>query len=221
MTDPSPHDRTGRPDAAGGAAEAGPRPHPAEGAVALPAATPDGGATEPGCGDEGSGTVGEGGRATSVSPEVQGASPPRLLATAADTAGRLALVELRERRGAGPPRHLHQREDEIVYVLEGELVVELDGERRPAPAGSCLVLPTGREHAYAVASDEARLLVIAAPAGLEGLYRELGGLSASGPVGVERLVAVAARYGVAITGPPLSADDRGAEPPSVVASTKG
>ena len=41
----------------------------------------------------------------------------RLLLTGAETRGRLALVETRERRGEGPPRHRHRWEDEIVYVL--------------------------------------------------------------------------------------------------------
>ncbi len=127
----------------------------------------------------------------------------RLLLTGAETRGRLVLVETRERRGDGPPRHRHHWEDEVVYVLAGEVAFELDGERLVRPAGTWVVLPAGREHAYVVASDEAKLLVLAAPAGLEGLYRELGGLNASAGTDVERLVAVAARYGVEITGPPL------------------
>ena len=125
-----------------------------------------------------------------------------VLVSGADTKGRLAVIEIRERRGTEPLRHLHHWEDEIVYVLEGEVTFALNDEHLPRPTGSCVVLPAGHEHAYAIASDEARLLVIAAPAGLEGLYRELGGLNGAGRSDVERLVTVAARYGVEITGPP-------------------
>ena len=127
----------------------------------------------------------------------------RLLLTGAETRGRLALVEIRERRGDGPPRHRHHWEDEIVYVLVGEICFDLDGERLLRPAGTCLVLPAGREHAHEVVSEEARLLVLSAPAGLEGLFRELGGFNLSGGEDVARLVTVAARYGVEVTGPPL------------------
>jgi quercetin dioxygenase-like cupin family protein len=125
-----------------------------------------------------------------------------VLVSGADTKGRLAVIEIRERRGGEPLRHLHHWEDEIVYVLEGEVTFALNDEHLPRSTGSCVVLPAGHEHAYAIASEEARLLVITVPAGLEDLYRELGGLNGAGRSDVERLVTVAARYGVEITGPP-------------------
>ena len=132
-----------------------------------------------------------------------------LLVTGEETAGRFAVVETRERRGAEPPRHVHTREDELVYVLEGEVTFYAGGERIACPAGACLLLPRGCEHTFVVESGEARLLVLLLPAGLEGYYRELsrpgeqGGEPAQdGRLDVERLVTVAARYGVEITGPP-------------------
>ncbi len=116
------------------------------------------------------------------------------------TNGRLAVVELHEVRGHEPPRHLHANEDEIVYVLEGVLTVWVGADAHRATVGSCLFLPRGTEHGYAVESAGARLLVVLAPAGLEGFFAEAG-VSRTG-TGVERLIGVAARYGVAITGPP-------------------
>ncbi len=78
-------------------------------------------------------------------------------------------------------------------------------EALDAPAGTCVFLPRGVEHTFRVSSPEARLLALVAPAGLEGYYRELDrpDARASGAPEVERLVATAARYGVAITGPGL------------------
>ena len=61
-------------------------------------------------------------------------SAVRVLVDGEATGGRLALLETRERRGAGPPRHVHMREDELVYVLAGRLTVEVGGERRQAVA---------------------------------------------------------------------------------------
>ena len=125
-----------------------------------------------------------------------------------ETGGRFALVETRQQRGDGPPRHVHTREDEVVYVLEGRLTVYLGEEPLDAPAGTCVLLPRGGEHTYRVESEEARLLVFLLPAGLEGCYRELDqaaraadGAPDKGSHQVERLVATAARYGVEITGP--------------------
>ena len=121
------------------------------------------------------------------------------LVTADQTDGRLALVEVREAGGRGVHRHVHANDDEIVYVLEGELTFYVATETLRAAAGTCVVLPRGVEHGYAVGSAGARLLVVLAPAGLEGYFDETS--AALGEVDVERLIAVAARYGVAITGP--------------------
>ena len=138
------------------------------------------------------------------------ATPPRVVVSGDETGGRFALVETLARRGAEPPLHLHTREDELVYVLAG-CVAFCRGDRdlRCGP-GDGVLLPRGCEHTYRVESGEAWLLVLLAPAGLEGLYLELAVPSdgSRGPGAVDRrqdfewLVTVAARYGVAITGPP-------------------
>ena len=145
----------------------------------------------------------------STQPEAKrrdaGGRRPTTLVAGAETGGRLTVVELREVAGREPPRHVHEHEDEVVYVLAGALTFFVgDGEHRAA-AGACLVLPRGTEHAYAVESGEARLLVVLTPAGLEGYFAEIdvGDAEAS----VERVISVAARYGVAITGPPPSSSE--------------
>lgn len=132
------------------------------------------------------------------------------------TGGRLAVVELREVRGHEPPRHLHAGEDEVVYVLEGELTVYVGEAVQRAAAGTCLFLPRGTDHGYAVESTVARLLVVLAPGGGEGFVGEVD--SSSGGEGVEWLIATAARYGVAITGP---APPVGDAVPGTTASTAG
>jgi quercetin dioxygenase-like cupin family protein len=130
----------------------------------------------------------------------------RMLVSGAETSGRIALIEILARRSAASPRHLHHWEDEFVYVLEGEVAFHLDGQRLLRPAGTGLFLPVGREHAYAVVSEEARLLVVMAPAGLEGCLVDLTGTAGDGSPAVERLVTLAARYGIEITGPPPAED---------------
>ena len=82
----------------------------------------------------------------------------RVLVAGGDTGGRLALVETRAVRGCEPPRHIHRREDEIVYVLAGVVTFWVGGARHHTAAGACLVLPRDIEHGYAVESGEATLL---------------------------------------------------------------
>jgi quercetin dioxygenase-like cupin family protein len=130
-------------------------------------------------------------------------TPPLVLVSGEQTGGRFAVIETRERRDAAPPRHIHAHEDEVVYVLEGRVLFETAGEQIPAAAGACVFLSRESEHSYRVESDEARLLIVVAPAGLEGYYRELHQPAAqrTAQPEIERLVTLAARFGLTITGP--------------------
>jgi quercetin dioxygenase-like cupin family protein len=91
-----------------------------------------------------------------------------VLLGAEQTGGAFALIELLERQA--PPRHIHHREDELIYVLEGELTVEIDGVRFPAPAGTAALIPRGSVHGFAIDKGPARLLALFTPAGTEGLF---------------------------------------------------
>lgn len=122
----------------------------------------------------------------------------RVLINGEETLGSLAMIEQRIGRETITPRHIHTHEDEIIYVLAGHLTFTVGDRAVDALAGSCVILPRNVEHSYQVISDEARLLVIVTPAGLEGYFREVGTPT---PPEVERMVTIAARYGVTITGP--------------------
>ena len=128
---------------------------------------------------------------------------PATLVRGDSTDGRVAVVELEAVGGMEPPRHLHANEDELLYVLEGELTVYIGEEVRRAAAGSCLFFSRGTEHGYAVESETARLLIVLTPAGLEEFLEETG--ASLHLEGIEHLIALAARYGIAITGPRPSA----------------
>jgi quercetin dioxygenase-like cupin family protein len=126
--------------------------------------------------------------------------PVRVLVTGEETFGCLAVIEQCVWRDAPSPRHMHANEDEIVYVLTGHLTFNVEDAPVDAPAGTCVVLPRNVEHCYRVLSEQARLLVMVSPAGLEGYFREVG---TPGPLDIERLVTRAACYGVTITGPKI------------------
>jgi quercetin dioxygenase-like cupin family protein len=127
------------------------------------------------------------------------------------TAGRVAVIEHLAPQGDGSPLHVHHREDEWFYVLEGELTFWVGGRVIQAPAGSFVYGPRDVPHTFVVSSDEgARFLLVTEPAGFEGFVRALSEPAAtrtlpppsSQPPDLERLVALAAEYGIDVTGPP-------------------
>jgi uncharacterized cupin superfamily protein len=68
--------------------------------------------------------------------------------------------------GTFVPPHIHPHQDEFIFVFEGRLEVELDGQRHPAAQGWLVKMPKGLPHAYSNTSDEpTRCLFGVAPAG--------------------------------------------------------
>lgn len=115
------------------------------------------------------------------------------------TEGAVAMVEHTLAPGLlGAPPHRHQREDEISYVLEGELTVEIGAEVVTAGAGEIVVKPRGEYHTFWNAGDRpVRFLEVISPGGLEEYFAELGGLiPADGPPEMEAIAALAGRYGM-------------------------
>jgi quercetin dioxygenase-like cupin family protein len=137
-----------------------------------------------------------------------------LLATvkagAETTAGRVAVIEHLAPRGSGSPLHVHHREDEWFYVLEGELTFWVGGQVISAPAGSFVYGPREIPHTFAVSSDTARFLLVTEPAGFEHFMRALAEPAtelvipapATEPPDVEAMTRLAVEYGIEILGPP-------------------
>jgi quercetin dioxygenase-like cupin family protein len=100
---------------------------------------------------------------------------PSLKASQRSTAGALSVFEARI--GAGPALHVHDREDECLYVLDGELSVRCGGDAFDAPAGSFVFLPRGRPHRFWAEDQSARLLMIAVPGGIEDYFRQINNAS--------------------------------------------
>ena len=87
-------------------------------------------------------------------------------ATGKQTGGRYTLVEVLDPEGEGP-LHVHHREDEGFWVLEGELTFEIGEETIKASPGSFVFGPKDVPHRYTVESGPARLLYILSPSGFE------------------------------------------------------
>jgi quercetin dioxygenase-like cupin family protein len=95
--------------------------------------------------------------------------------------------------GAGPPLHVHDREDECFYVLDGGLSVRCGGDAFGAAAGSFVFLPRGRPHRFWATGPAARLLLIAVPGGIEDYFHQIN----AAVTGDER-ARIGERYGIRV-----------------------
>jgi mannose-6-phosphate isomerase-like protein (cupin superfamily) len=131
----------------------------------------------------------------------------RFLATGEETNGTYAVFEALVGPGGGPPPHVHRREEEGFYILDGEITFTIDGQQVVATAGMFANVPVGTPHSFRNESQRpARMLISLAPAGLEKMFFEIGTPLPEGATtllpptkgDVEKLLAIAPRYGVEI-----------------------
>ncbi len=115
------------------------------------------------------------------------------------THGALAVVEHQLAPGilAAPP-HIHHREDEISYIVEGTITVQSGEQVMDAPAGTVVFKPRGEWHTFwNQGRVPARLLEIISPAGFERYFAELHEVVAHpDPAIIDRVAALAWQYGV-------------------------
>lgn len=131
-------------------------------------------------------------------------------ARADQTGGSFGLLEMQVAIGHGPPLHVHHTEDEVLWVLEGQLTVRCGDETFSAGPGACVFTPRGVPHTFRLEGDTpARLLVLVVPGGGEGFFIEAGrpaendGLPVPAPPDVAHMRAIAAKYDMEFVGPPL------------------
>jgi quercetin dioxygenase-like cupin family protein len=135
----------------------------------------------------------------------------RFLATGAETNGTYAMWEAIVLPGGGPPPHIHGREEEAFYILEGEITFQIGNERLVAHAGMFANMSVGTVHSFKnETSRPARMLITVAPAGLEQMFFEVGKSVPAGTVIAEppskeelkKMLAIASKSGVEILLPP-------------------
>jgi quercetin dioxygenase-like cupin family protein len=92
-------------------------------------------------------------------------------ARGAQTGGSLTVFEAVNPPGQGPPYHVHDALDEVIYVVDGTLRVRLADQIEEAPNGAFVFIPRGTPHTWDVRGDRAvRFLAVLAPAGLETFF---------------------------------------------------
>ena len=123
-------------------------------------------------------------------PTAAGGDIYATLVTGAETSGSHYAVHAVIPTGGGPPAHIHSREDEAFFLLSGELTFLVGEEEVVLGAGTFLNVPRGTKHRFRNTSDQdAEMIFWFAPAGIEGLFEELG----EHP---EDIVAIGEKYGV-------------------------
>jgi quercetin dioxygenase-like cupin family protein len=95
-------------------------------------------------------------------------------ATSEETGNQFWLAEQTSNLGYASPVHLHTREDETFYVLDGELSIEIEGTLHRPSAGSTVFAPRGLAHSYKVESPTARWLVLGTPGGFDNWFFDTG-----------------------------------------------
>jgi quercetin dioxygenase-like cupin family protein len=129
-------------------------------------------------------------------------------ATAEETDGAFLLFEDLMSQGKTTPLHAHANEDEALYVLEGEILVHIDGKNHPVGPRGVAIAPRGVPHAFLVTSPTARVLTLQTPGSAEAFYRGASepasaDTNPAGPVDFGRVREAAERSGgMQVLGPP-------------------
>jgi len=127
-------------------------------------------------------------------------------ARSGETDNSLLVFEDELEYGKVTPMHFHADVDEALYVIDGEIVLNSEGNEQVVGAGGFVFAPRGCAHAFAVTSARARLLCIQTPGSGEVFYREASQPATepgTAPVDFDRLREVAIETGATtIVGPP-------------------
>ncbi|MCS5478245.1 cupin domain-containing protein [Corynebacterium sp. YIM 101645] len=88
--------------------------------------------------------------------------------------GKFMLTQTHAKPGSKPPLHEHADEDEILYILEGEVTFWIAGREMVLGAGDCMFMPRDVPHIFQASTEvETRWLNLSAPGGLENFFREV------------------------------------------------
>ena len=146
-----------------------------------------------------------GNRFTYSTPRVSAGWPCK--ATAEDTAGGLSAFELGAPARFGPGLHVHHREDEWYYVVDGNFLFDAGDERHELGTGASIFLPRDIPHRWANNSTTSlgRLLLVCQPGGFERFFDELGKLPTkpTTDADMKTMHELAARFGLEMLGRPI------------------
>jgi mannose-6-phosphate isomerase-like protein (cupin superfamily) len=112
-----------------------------------------------------------------------------------DTNGAYSVNEEVTPPQGGPPLHVHHREDEMFYVLEGECKVQCGDQTFTANKGFLAILPRNIPHGFQnVGTTPSKVLVTIMPGGFERFFEEVSQMPADGPSDMKKVIAIAQKY---------------------------
>lgn len=131
--------------------------------------------------------------------------PTVVRSTGETTGGAFALMEhLEIAPGFATPYHLHHREDEAFYILDGQVAFIVDGKWLTAGPGTYVFGPREIPHGFRVnGPSPAKMLLLCSPAGFERFVFDLSQPISDPPAppDMAKLMAAAAKYNIDILGP--------------------
>jgi quercetin dioxygenase-like cupin family protein len=125
-----------------------------------------------------------------------------------DTNGEFSLFELQNEAGpmAGPPLHVHQNQDEVFMILEGEFVFQVGDQKIKASAGDVVFGPRKIPHTYYQVSKKAHIIFSYNPAGkMENILVDAANKYI--PNNLEAFAKASAENDVPFVGPPMTKPD--------------
>jgi mannose-6-phosphate isomerase-like protein (cupin superfamily) len=117
--------------------------------------------------------------------------------TSAETGGAYYLCEAVFGPQGGSPLHIHHFEDEVIYVLDGSMVVRLDTENLEVSSGGVIHLPRKIPHAFQNPLEKPlRIMVYAVPGGLENYFDEVDAALENGSFNLDVHTMISKKYGL-------------------------
>jgi quercetin dioxygenase-like cupin family protein len=129
--------------------------------------------------------------------------------TGDESGGSMTVMEFTIPPNMGPPPHVHDQ-DELVHVVEGQVRFHADGESYEAGPGTIMYFPAGTEETFEPVGDApVNLMTVYTPGGMDRFFKEAGEPAPrrevpptpAGPPDLERLEAVAQKYGLELRMP--------------------
>ncbi|MEP6665086.1 MAG: cupin domain-containing protein, partial [Nocardioidaceae bacterium] len=126
---------------------------------------------------------------------------------AEESNGEFLLFEDSLANGKMTPLHCHPHADETFYLLEGEIMLSIEGVEHRVGDGGLAMVPRGVPHAFLVTSRSARMLCLQTPGTAQPFFWAASEPTTqtdnSGPVDFDRVRAAAEETGATqILGPP-------------------
>jgi quercetin dioxygenase-like cupin family protein len=128
--------------------------------------------------------------------------PVRVLASSVVTGGVCSVVELVLTAETALPPHVHEREDQVLVVMDGVLEITVGDHREEVHVGELAYCPRYVAHQVTVRTPSARVLAVQVPGGLERLQTA----RLSTRLDPELLLALAGEHGVRLLFPPLTGE---------------